>query len=61
VRLLAAERRTGELAGVPYGCLDAAERRELADLAQAAYERQNRTRPGYRARCLAYQADGRRG
>jgi hypothetical protein len=37
-RLLAAERRTGELAGVPYACLDAGERRELVDLAQAAYE-----------------------
>ena len=48
-RLLAAERRTGELAGVPYGCLDAGERTELADLAQAAYERhpsRARTGPG---------------
>jgi hypothetical protein len=36
--LLAAERRTGELAGVPYACLDAGERRELVDLARAAYE-----------------------
>jgi hypothetical protein len=44
-RLLAAERRAGKLAGAPYACLDADERGELVELAQAACEQQNRTRP----------------